>query len=160
MQVSNTYAVHAKARRQHAIRELLDKHRVTDQAMLRSLLMGMGIRTTQATLSRDLRELGVVKGPTGYRIAPPLDLQVQPSLRTLERALKSFMISARAAGALVVLRTGPGHANPLALEIDRAKLPECIGTVAGDDTIFAAATSPRGAGRLHARLLALAGKKP
>ncbi len=152
--------MHAKARRQHVIREILETHRVTDQAMLRSLLQGMGIRTTQATLSRDLRELGVVKGPTGYRIAPPVDQPVQPNFRTLERALKNFMVSARSSGALVVLRTGPGHANPLALEIDRAKLPECIGTVAGDDTIFAAATSPRSASRLQSRLLALAGKKP
>jgi len=152
--------VHAKARRQHAIRELLDKHRVADQAALRSLLVGVGIRATQATLSRDLRELGVVKGPTGYRIAPPPDTTLQPGLRTLERALKSYMISARPAGAMVVVRTGPGHANPLAVELDRAKLPECIGTVAGDDTIFAAAPSPRGAHRLQSRLLLLAGKKP
>lgn len=151
--------MHAKARRQNAIRELLDKNKVADQAALRTLLVGIGIRATQATLSRDLRELGVVKGPAGYRIAPPAEAPVLPNLRTLERALKGYMISARAAGAMVVVRTGPGHANPLAVELDRAKLPECIGTVAGDDTIFAAAPSPRGAGRLQSRLLTLAGKK-
>jgi transcriptional regulator of arginine metabolism len=152
--------VHAKARRQSAIRELLDRHRIPDQAALRSSLASAGIRATQATLSRDLREMGVVKGPSGYRLAPPAEAVAPPSPRELERALKSYLISGRPAGAILVLRTGPGHANPLAVELDRSKMPECVGTVAGDDTVFVATPAPRAAARLLSRLQAIAGRKP
>lgn len=113
-----------------------------------------GIAVTQATLSRDLTELGVVKGPNGYMLPSmvpglvPGTLPVphprtapgaQPPLTTaLTSALRLHFVSATRGGTLVVVRTPAGHANSLAVELDRAGLPGVLGTIAGDDTIFLA----------------------
>lgn len=136
-----------KPRRRHRITELLDRHRVTSQEQLQALLAADGIEATQATISRDLRDLGVVKGPTGYHL-PGRAAPAEPGADELERALASFLISADAAGNLVVLRTGPGRAQALALDLDRASLRGVLGSVAGDDTIFLAARTPAEAARL------------
>ena len=110
-----------------------------------------GIAVTQATLSRDLTELGVVKGPNGYMLpgalpsllpgaTTPAGSQARHSALTtaLTTALRQHFVSATRGGTLVVVRTPAGHANSLAVELDRAGLPGVLGTIAGDDTIFIA----------------------
>lgn len=113
------------------------------------MLARASIDSTQATLSRDLRELGVLKGPDGYELprGGATEAREQTS-NELRKALHAFGRTVKRAGNLVVIRTGPGQAAPLALEIDRANVRDVIGTVAGDDTIFVATASPNKATRL------------
>jgi len=151
----NTYAVSEKHRRQARILAHLRKGGVASQEALGSLLKGDGLDATQATLSRDLRELNVVKGPAGYML--PGEMPAPAHSGDLERALRAMLIGGQVSGTLAVLHTGPGQASALALEIDRASLKPALGTVAGDDTIFVAARSPREAGKLLGQLKALAG---
>lgn len=151
-----------RAARQQRIAVVLRRERIASQRALARRLRAEGIRATQGTLSRDLRELGVLKGPGGYLL--PGDGQGERTRAgasgpvpgaSLERRVREYLVSAERCGALVVLRTGPGHAQPLALEIDRAALPGVLGTIAGDDTVFVAAASDRRAASLAARLRAL-----
>lgn len=143
----NTYAMTEKARRQQRILDLLDQRPIRNQAQLREFLGAEGIECTQATLSRDLHELGVVKGPSGYTISRGA-VNVNSASPTLERTLRDFLVTVDRGENMVVLHTGPGRAQPLALELDRARLRGVLGTVAGDDTIFIAARSSRDAGSL------------
>lgn len=138
-----------KNRRLSIIKDILERQRPRNQRDLLDMLSRASIESTQATLSRDLRELGVLKGPDGYELprstAP--ESREQPS-NELRRALHAFGRAVKRAGSLVVIRTGPGQAAPLALEIDRANVRDVVGTVAGDDTIFVATLSPNKATRL------------
>jgi transcriptional regulator of arginine metabolism len=137
------------------IRVLLATARPRSQEELSRLLAGEGVGATQATLSRDLRELGVLKGPDGY-VLPGSGNGGSgaggETPRALVRSLKGAMIDAKSACNLVVVRTQAGHAPALALEVDRAGLPGVVGTVAGDDTIFIATAHSRAASRM-ARVL-------
>jgi transcriptional regulator of arginine metabolism len=152
------YAMAEKPRRQQRILELVQARPVASQEQLAAALRQEGIETTQATLSRDLRELGVVKGPVGYMV-PGETPGRTPTNGELERAVRTYLVRAEAAGNLAVLHTGPGRAALLALEIDRARLKPVLGTVAGDDTIFIAARTPREAGRVLRDLRQMAGMK-
>lgn len=120
-----------------------------------------GIAVTQATLSRDLTELGVVKGPNGYMLpgalptllpggTTPAGSQARHAALTaaLTTALRQHFVSATRGGTLVVVRTPVGHANSLAVELDRAGLPGVLGTIAGDDTIFIACRDAEAATQL------------
>lgn len=130
-----------KARRRAFILDILAQQAVPNQDRLQRLLAARGVEVTQATLSRDLRDLNVYKGAAGYVLngQPPDAVPARPEL---ERALRAFMLSATQAGNLVILRTRPGHASPLATEIDRVQLTGVLGTIAGDDTVFLATASP------------------
>jgi transcriptional regulator of arginine metabolism len=132
-----------KERRQDAIRRALRMKRIATQQELVQALAGLGIEATQATLSRDLAELGVlrVSRPEGaiYELEA-VSAQATPQLRDLGENV----LSARDNESMVVLRTRPGMASAVALAIDNARLAECLGTLAGDDTIFA--TPARGVG--------------
>ncbi len=137
-----------RVRRQQIITELLSHQPVESQEDLRTLLQDRGIAVTQATLSRDLREIGALKTMRGYQLpgeglgTGTIDSAPGPS--TLARALAGFVTSVEPAGNLIVLHTGPGHAQLVALEIDRTKIPGLVGCLAGDDTVFiAASTTPR-----------------
>jgi transcriptional regulator of arginine metabolism len=125
-----------KHERREEIRRILRTHRVSTQQELAERLAAAGIDITQATLSRDLAELGVlrVSRPEGaiYELEP-VAAQANPQLAELGETV----LSLRENESLVVLRTRPGMASALALAIDNARLPECLGTLAGDDTIFA-----------------------
>jgi transcriptional regulator of arginine metabolism len=125
-----------KQERHEEIRRILRAHRVSTQQELAERLSAAGIEITQATLSRDLAELGVlrVSRPEGaiYEMEP-MAAQANPQLAELGETV----LSLKANESLVVLRTRPGMASALALAIDNARLPECLGTLAGDDTIFA-----------------------
>lgn len=158
MHSSNDYAMFDKSRRQARIQDALRRARVPNQEALRAMLERDGCQVTQGTLSRDLRELGVVKTPEGYALPGEVSFDSgEAAHRALERALQEFLVSAEAAGQLVVVRTGVGHAQSLAVAMDGAGLEEALGTIAGDDTIFIATRSERDARRVASALLKGAG---
>lgn len=147
-------------RRREEIRRLLAQRPVHSQAELRKLLHARGVEATQPTLSRDVRELGLVKGPAGYAV-PSAESGARgggaasiPGRRSdrLDRVINQFVLSAEIAGTLVIVRTPPADASPVAFAIDAAGLAEVIGTIAGDDTIFLATGSADDAGNLARRL--------
>jgi transcriptional regulator of arginine metabolism len=152
------YAMADKDRRRTRILALIQAGRITSQEQLAALLRHEGVETTQATLSRDLRELGVMKGPSGYTM-PGDQLSALQASGELERALKTYLVKAEAGGNLAILHTGPGRAQLLALELDRARFRSVLGTVAGDDTIFIATRTPREALRVIREVRAMAGIK-
>ena len=149
-----------KARRQAVILELVDREALHSQDHLRRRLHRRGFDATQATISRDIKELGLVKraGDGAYQ-RPGVDTTNPQTARTaLERATAEFLRRAERVQQLVVIRTGVGQAQPLALAIDRAQLTEAVGTIAGDDTILVIARDRRRAAALVRRLEAYAGR--
>ncbi len=142
---------------------------VRSQDELQRLLRHRGYPAAQPTVSRDLRELGVAKGPAGYVLpasaaVPGAPVRAAESAASgghgeekLSRAVREFVLSVEPAGSLVVLRTPPADAPPVARAIDEASLPEIVGTISGDDTIFLAARSLSAAAALTRRLRALIG---
>jgi transcriptional regulator of arginine metabolism len=154
-----------KAARQAAIVEILESRAVASQTELGRLLFDKGVQVAQATLSRDLEELGAykVRTPQGSSYAVPPEGQPRPAAQEavdarLGRMLEELCISVEATGPLVVLRTPPGGAHFLGAALDRAGLPEVAGTVAGDDTVLLVThTAPTPAAEsLSERLLRLA----
>jgi transcriptional regulator of arginine metabolism len=149
-----------KARRQAVILELVDREALHSQDHLRRRLHRRGFDTTQATISRDIKALGLVKraGDGAYQ-RPGVDTTNPQTARTaLERATAEFLRRAERVQQLVVIRTGVGQAQPLALAIDRAQLAEAVGTIAGDDTILIVARDGRRAAALVRRLEGYAGR--
>jgi transcriptional regulator of arginine metabolism len=133
-----------KDRRQELIRRVILGQPVESQDILVAELQSRGERVTQATVSRDLKEMGVLKGPEGYRLPPsggPAASVPGGPGGELARAVREYMLDAEPAGTLVIVRTGAGQASALALRIDRAGWRDIVGTVAGDDTVFVAARS-------------------
>jgi transcriptional regulator of arginine metabolism len=139
-----------RAGRQARIVALLSGNPVRSQSELASMLADEGIDVTQATLSRDLEELGAVKlrgadGGTGVYVVPEDGSPVRGvagGTERMSRLLNDLLVSTDASGNLAVLRTPPGAAHYLASAIDRAALPHVVGTIAGDDTIFVIAREP------------------
>jgi transcriptional regulator of arginine metabolism len=139
-----------RAGRQARIVALLSSRSVRSQTELAGLLAAEGIEATQATLSRDLEELGAVKlrgadGGVGAYIVPEDGSPVRGvsgGTERVSRLLGDLLVSTDASGNLAVLRTPPGAAHYLASAIDRAALPYVVGTVAGDDTILVVAREP------------------
>jgi len=123
--------------------KLLSSQAVPSQDALRRQLGQLGMRVTQATLSRDLRELRLVKTAEGYR---PLDAAAKdsPPLPALARALREFLLDVRPAQNMLVLKTPPSGAQPLAAAVDSERWKEVAGTLAGDDTVLVICSS-RGA---------------
>lgn len=124
-----------KTFRQGQILRLVSDQRIASQEELRRRLAAQKLRVTQATLSRDLHELRLVKTHEGYK--PPSALPEEPApLPPLARALAEFLLDVRPAGNLLVLKTPPSGAQPLAAAVDAAKFIEIAGTIAGDDTVL------------------------
>jgi len=149
-----------KRQRQHIIGQLLQAHPVSSQAQLVDLLAGESVEATQATVSRDLDEMGAVKvrvggGETLYAVPELPSDQVAPTDH-LRRVLGEWLVEVDRSGDLVVLRTPPGSAHVVASALDRSRLDRLVGTVAGDDTLLAVATPGTGK-RLAEDLEALAG---
>jgi transcriptional regulator of arginine metabolism len=143
-----------KARRQSALLDLIDREALHSQEALRRRLLQRGFEATQATISRDIKELGLVKrGGDGAYQRPGVETpNPQTALAALERATADYLRRVERVQQLVVIRTGVGQAQPLAIALDRAQLPETVGTIAGDDTILVVARGARGAATLVKRL--------
>jgi transcriptional regulator of arginine metabolism len=150
----------AKVQRQSAIVRLVGEHEVTSQPELIDLLAGEGIEATQATVSRDLDDIGAVKvrvasGNTVYAI-PQFEPDRIAPLEQLRRVMGEWVAEVALSGNIVVLRTPPGCAHVVASALDRSRVDGMIGTVAGDDTLLCVSDRPDGT-ELAGRLRHLAG---
>ncbi len=143
-----------QARRQALILELVEHEALTSQEQLREKLRARGIEATQATISRDIRQLGLVKRAIdgAYRRAGSEDGVT--SATALRRAVSEYLRTQEAVEQLLVLRTDPGQAQPLAVALDRARLPEVAGTIGGDDTILVICRSGKAAADMADQLRA------
>jgi transcriptional regulator of arginine metabolism len=122
--------------RQGQILKVLAGPPVASQDELRRQLVHLGVRVTQATLSRDLRELRLVKTAEGYRPLSAAAAEETSSVPALARALKEFLLDVRPAQNMLVLKTPPGGAQPIAAALDGERWKEVAGTLAGDDTVL------------------------
>jgi transcriptional regulator of arginine metabolism len=150
-----------KQLRQRAIRDLVGQRPIRTQAELAAALRERGFRATQATISRDIGELGLVKvardGSRAYAVPPRLAEADATGEERLAALLRDMPIEFHEAGQILVLRAVPGSAHAIAAALDRARWPEVAGSVAGDDTVFVACPDRRALRRVLARLVALAG---
>jgi len=142
----------SKLSRHKAILELLDEGQVASQEELQKLLRRRGVDAGQATLSRDIRELGLVKSASGYSLPGREAAAPETDLPSVGRLVREFVTSVRAAENLLVTKTSTGSAQPVAAALDGEHWPEAIGTVAGDDTILIVCQDRRAAGRLADRI--------
>jgi len=124
----------SKLMRQNVIRSIVRNGDTASQDDLRRALLRRGLRVTQATLSRDLHELGVIKTGNGYALSP--SDSADSVLPTLQRLVREFVREVRRAQNQVVLKTTVGSAQPVAAAIDAEEWPEVVGTIGGDDTIL------------------------
>ncbi len=141
-----------KTLRQHRLLELVKREPALTQEELVQRLAQQGLKVTQATLSRDIRELGLVKTAGGYSApgaAPGGDAPHMPSLSHL---LREFVIEVREAQNLLLLKTTAGSAQPVAAALDAQRWPELLGTLAGDDTILAVSGDNRRSRALGKRI--------
>jgi transcriptional regulator of arginine metabolism len=141
-----------KSDRHHAIRSLLHAGPILSQGELRQKLAQRGFDVTQATLSRDIRDLQIFKGPRGYAFpngSAAADEDGKPLLQTM---LAEFGVSVDHAGNQLVVRTTTGGAQPVAASLDDAHLPGALGTIAGDDTILVICADRKHAVRLRQQL--------
>lgn len=149
-----------KHQRLNAIREVLASSLVTSQDELRRKLRRRGIDVTQATLSRDIHELRLFKGPGGYSLpngngqgtAASVAVLEDDAPPSIEEMIESFGLRALQAMNQVVIRTVMGGAQPVAAAMDRAGWPEVVGTVAGDDTVLVICADTKRAAEVEARL--------
>lgn len=150
-----------KNQRQHLVGKLLAQHAVASQEQLVALLADEGVTATQATVSRDLDDLGAIKvraggGDTVYAI-PELPKDQRAPEDHLRRALGDWVVEVASSGNLVVLRTPPGTANVVGSALDRSGLPEVLGTVAGDDTLLVVVAEGLTGAQVATQLRELAG---
>lgn len=142
--------------RRAAILDLVTTRELHNQRELSEALSERGIEVNQGTLSRDLRDLGVLKGPDGYEPPRGSDTLAPDPRGRLHQALRQFLSSTTPAQNQIVLRTPPGGAQPLAIALDEAGLPDVLGTLAGDDTVLVITPDARTARRVARRLEAQA----
>ncbi len=150
-----------KHARQAAIRELVSEHVVASQEDLRLLLVGRGMDVTQATLSRDLRDLGLARVSTehGGRYVVPESLGEDEDKPLLNTLLPQLFSRINGVGELIVLHTVRSGAQPIAEAIDQEEFEEVLGTIAGDDTILIVTKSAEARLVLTQKLLVLAGEE-
>ena len=151
----------ARPQRQHRVARILEQHAVTSQTQVVELLAAEGVVVTQATVSRDLEEMGAVKArvPGGEMVYV---IPEQPHDRPapdehLKRVMGDWVVEVAYSANLVVLRTPPGSAHVVGSAVDRAGLPDILGTIAGDDTVLVVATERAGGQTIARRLGDLAG---
>ena len=140
-----------KQPRHYKLQRLVREKTIHTQEKIAAELARIGIETTQVTLSRDLRELAIVKTPEGYKERNAVDKVTLPTI-TLAHVLHEFLEEIRVAQNFVVIKTNPGSANAVALALDSVDFPEIVGTVAGDDTIFVAVANSDSAQLLERKL--------
>ncbi len=151
----------AKAQRQHVIEVLLSRHQVTNQSQLVDLLAAEGIDATQATVSRDLDDLGAVKirvpgGDLIYAVPEIPQHRLAPGDH-LRRVVSEWVVGVASSGNLVLLRTPPGSAHVVASALDRSGMDSVLGTVAGDDTILVVVAEGADTGAVAAEFCEMAG---
>ena|SRR6266540_5655255 len=162
----NFYAAGEAARRKEEILRIVRETTVHSQDEILSALRKRGFKVTQPTLSRDLRDLGLAKTPSGYIVpgevvAPVVTFTPREVREThLEHLVRDSVLSAEAAVNLVVIKTPTAAAQPVASAIDSADIEDALGTVGGDDTIFVAFRTPTAAAAFARRLQQLAGLSP
>ncbi len=144
-----------KLQRHNAIRDLLSQTAIANQDELRRKLAERGFHVTQATLSRDIHELRLSKGPSGYSL--PASLSVDDDQPGIHDVLRSFGLEVRQAGNLLVLITITSGAQPIAAGIDYEDFPEVVGTIAGDDTVLIICPDDKQAASLKIRMEELIG---
>lgn len=150
-----------KAQRQHLVARIIGSTHVSNQAQLVELLAAEGVRATQATVSRDLEDLGAIKvrvpgGESAYAI-PDLPAQQVAPEDHLRRVFGDWVVEVASSQNLVVLRTPPGSAHVVGSALDRAGMPGVVGTVAGDDTLILVVAEDVGGAEMADRLSDLAG---
>ena len=148
-----------KQARQRSIRDLVEQRAIRTQREVKDALGERGFKTTQATISRDVAELGLIKvsrdGIVAYALPPRLIEAEASGEDRLRKLIRDLPVEIREAGLLLVVRTLPGSAHAIAAALDRARWPEVAGSVAGDDTLFVAFTDRTSLGRIKRRLLRL-----
>ncbi len=153
----------AKPQRQHRVARILSSQAVTSQARVVELLAAEGVVATQATVSRDLEDLGALKvrtaqGESVYAIPDETKGRKAPASEDhLRRVMGEWVVEVAYSANIVVLRTPPGSAHVVGSAIDRAGLPSVLGTVAGDDTLLLVVSDRTGGEKVARRLSALAG---
>ena len=141
----------SKALRQRAILEAVEAGPVGSQEEFQKLLKKRGFDVGQATLSRDIRELGLAKTSEGYSV-PQGENSTDPALPPVSRLVREFVLNVRAAENLLVTKTSVGSAQPVAAALDGESWPEAIGSIAGDDTILIICANKKAAKRLEIRI--------
>lgn len=145
--------------RRRLVLDLVGQRRIKSQYELQAELAAHKISVNQATLSRDVRALGLLKGKDGYELPTAQGGASGDTSLALDSAVHAWLGSSSLAGALVVLKTPPSGASPLAIAIDRAGWKDVVGTIAGDDTIFVATRTPSDARRVEAMLVDIKARK-
>jgi len=150
-----------KALRQRTIRDLVSQRPIRTQQELAAAIRERGIRATQATISRDVAELGLVKvtrdGTTNYGLPARLAEAEASGEERLRVLLRDLPVELHESGLTLVIRTLPGSAHAIAAAIDRARWPEAAGSIAGDDTVFVACPTRRAMIHVRDRLAAIVG---
>jgi len=141
-----------KSYRQGQILKLIRGSNISTQEDLAQALKAVGVDATQVTLSRDIREIGLVKTPEGYRA-----LSARERPEDFASLASEFLRDVRLAQNQIVLRTAPGHASSVAVALDNADWPEVVGTLAGDDTVLVICPDAAVAVTVRARLLDMLG---
>lgn len=147
-----------KTRRHEAIRRIIAERVVTTQEELAQALAAEGMEVTQATVSRDIRELGLVKAPNaaGYRYAEPAPPSVaSDALARAKRNFAEFVTGIERSGTLLVVKTSPGSANAVAASIDEVEMENVTATLAGDDVVLIVVREPRDGRRHRAAVLGM-----
>lgn len=140
----------SKLSRHAVIRDLISEREIGSQDELRRALFHRGHRVTQATLSRDIHELGLVKTAEGYKL--PQGEESELSLPSIERLIQTFVYDVKTALNQVVIKTSPGSAQPVSAAIDAEEWEEVVGTIGGDDTILAITPNAKSAALLAQRV--------
>ena len=139
-----------KKARQARIVELVREKAVTSQQELARHLRMQGLRATQSTLSRDIREIGLVKARGSYQLSP--QSTVVPGERLVRRAFRDLLVKVAGSGNIVMVKTPPGNGHSMGAVLDAAQWPEVLGTVAGDDTVFILLKSTRSGAKVIRRI--------
>jgi len=152
--MSKQAQIHNQRQTRHqAIMDLIGGHYIKSQAELQELLTERGLDVNQGTLSRDLRELGVVKAPDGYELPhSALPSRAANQASPVESAIRLWLVGATVVQNQIILKTPPGGAQPLALTLDKGPYPRVVGTIAGDDTILVICKTARDAQTVSAEL--------
>ena len=140
-----------KAGRQQVIRELVQHAPIPNQEDLQKALAKKGFKVGQATLSRDIRDLGLVKTVHGYTRASA-ESTAEAVLPPVTRLVREFVLDVRTAQNLLVVKTSVGSAQPVAAALDNENWPEAVGTIAGDDAILIVSPDKKSANRLALRI--------